>query len=275
GLRPDGMCGGSSSSCNGGTETFTKTATGWDWSYTTTSTVSVNPGGSGGSGGSGGFSGFSGVLTITVRNNGGKASRKTTFKKGPEPKPDLKMGEDLFSEMASYMYDELTYNARSNEVRTIQGLLRPWAWYDGLAGRSQGRDRAAALAVWTAKVCPKICEWDHKPKLDKKFNLSKKGYFIDVPGTDYKVFYDMWSNVHYGYVGRAAGLDSKTLIEGASVADPVLVGQDDLGDQVTMQAGVDLFDKHGLNLTREQFHAAVIDTIGQMYTKGVDQVKKK
>src|SRR5690606_35168562 len=36
GLRPDGMCGGTSSSCNGGTETFTKTATGWDWSYTKT-----------------------------------------------------------------------------------------------------------------------------------------------------------------------------------------------------------------------------------------------
>ncbi|WP_343242604.1 polymorphic toxin type 44 domain-containing protein [Streptomyces sp. SID8111] len=269
GLRPDGMCGGTSSSCNGGTETFTKTATGWDWSYTKTYPVSVNPGSSGG------FSGFGGVLTITVRNNGGKASRKATFKRGPEPKPVLKTGDGLFSEIASCMYNELTHNARSDEVRTIQGLLRPWAWYDGLAGRSQGRDEATALAMWTAKVCPKICEWDHKPKIGKKFNLSKKGYFADVPGTDYKVFYDMWSNVHYGYVGRAAGFDSKTLIEGASVADPILVGQDDLGDQLTMQAGIDLFDKHGLDLTRQQFQAAVINTVEQMYAKGVDQVRKK
>ncbi|MEU2742803.1 hypothetical protein ABZ656_47965 [Streptomyces sp. NPDC007095] len=45
-------------------------------------------------------------------------------------------------------------------------------------GRDQGRDATAALAMWTANVCPKICEWDHKPKLDKKFNLSKNGYFI-------------------------------------------------------------------------------------------------
>ncbi|MFJ2829953.1 hypothetical protein ACIPC1_20750 [Streptomyces sp. NPDC087263] len=44
---------------------------------------------------------------------------------------------------------------------------------------------------------------------------------------------------------------------------------------MTMQTGVDLFDQHGLDLTREQFHAAVIDTIGQMYAKEVDQVKKK
>ncbi|WP_327249775.1 hypothetical protein [Streptomyces sp. NBC_01320] len=41
-----------------------------------------------------------------------------------------------------------------------------------------------------------------------------------------------------------------------------LVGQDDPGDHMTMQAGIDHFDKHGLNLTREQFHDAVIDTIG-------------
>ncbi|MGW0087346.1 polymorphic toxin type 44 domain-containing protein [Streptomyces sp. NPDC003393] len=85
----------------------------------------------------------------------------------------------------------------------------------------------------------------------------------------------MWSNVHYGYVGRAAGFDSKTLIEGASVSDPVLVGQDDSADHMTMQAGIDLFDRHGLDLTREQFHAAVIDVIEQMYAKGVSQVKKK
>jgi RHS repeat-associated protein len=31
GLRPDGMCGGASSSCNGGTETWTKSRNGWDW----------------------------------------------------------------------------------------------------------------------------------------------------------------------------------------------------------------------------------------------------
>jgi uncharacterized protein RhaS with RHS repeats len=31
GLRPDGACGGASSSCNGGTETWTKSRNGWDW----------------------------------------------------------------------------------------------------------------------------------------------------------------------------------------------------------------------------------------------------
>ncbi|MEU2556434.1 polymorphic toxin type 44 domain-containing protein [Streptomyces sp. NPDC013313] len=222
-----------------------------------------------------GFSGSGGILTVTVKNDGGKVSQKVTYKKGPEPKPDLKKGEDLFAQIESYMYDELTRNARSKDVKAIQGLLRPQSWFDYLGGRDAGKDMLTALTMWGAKVCPKICEWDHKPKLDKKFNLSKNGYFADVPGTDYKVFYDMWSNVHYGYVGRAAGFDSKTLIEGASVSDPILVGEDDPGDHMTMQAGVDLFDQYGLDLTRQQFHASVVDLAGKMYEKGTNQVKKK
>ncbi|MFF2993178.1 polymorphic toxin type 44 domain-containing protein [Streptomyces sp. NPDC057950] len=66
----------------------------------------------------------------------------------------------------------------------------------------------------------------------------------------YKVFYDIWSNVHYGYVGQAAGFDSDTLIEAASISDPVLVGEDDPGDHMTMRAGIDLFDQHSPDLTR-------------------------
>ncbi|MFD9435713.1 RHS repeat-associated core domain-containing protein [Streptomyces sp. NPDC060002] len=266
GLRPITACEYGCSDGNGGSYTdhlSPNSKGGWTYHSSQTYTTPVH------------FGATSGVFTVTVKYDGGKVSRTATFKKGPEPKPNLKEGKDVFSEMESYMFDELTNNARSSEVKTMQGLLRPWAWYDGLAGRNQGSDTTAALTIWFGKVCPKVCEWDHKPKLDKKFNLSEEGYRIDVPGTDYSVLYDMWSNIHYGYVGRAAGLDSKTLIEGASVADPILVGKDDLGDHLTMQAGVDLFEKHGLELTRQQFHSAVIDTVEEMYSKGADQVKKK
>ncbi|MYZ35099.1 MULTISPECIES: hypothetical protein [unclassified Streptomyces] len=110
-----------------------------------------------------GFSGSGGVMTITVKNDGGNISQKVTCKKGPEPKPDLKKGEDLFSQVESYMYDELTRNARSDDMKMIQGLLRPWAWYDGLVGRDKGSDTTAALSMWGAKVCPKglLSKWVH------------------------------------------------------------------------------------------------------------------
>jgi RHS repeat-associated protein len=266
GLRPITACEHGCSDGNGGTyhDHLSPGPNGtWVYHSTQTYTVPVYSGGS------------SGVLTITVKNNAGKVSHKVSFKKGPEPKPDLKEGKKLFSEVEGYMFDELTNNARSPEVKGIQGLLRPWAWYDGLTGRSHGRDRAAALAIWGAKVCPRVCDWDHKPTLEKKFDLDEVGYYMDVPGTDYKVFYDMWSNIHYGYVGRAAGLDTESLLEGASLGDSVLVGEDDLGDQLTMQAGIDLFDRTGLGLTREQFHTTVINTVEKMYAEGANQVRKQ
>ncbi|MFI1932307.1 polymorphic toxin-type HINT domain-containing protein [Streptomyces sp. NPDC020330] len=79
GLRPDGACGGSSSSCNGGTETFTKTKNGWDWSYTKTyhnSDTNI-------------------LLTVTVSHHNGSGpgsgtTAKIEFKKGPQPKPKKK-----------------------------------------------------------------------------------------------------------------------------------------------------------------------------------------
>ncbi len=193
---------------------------------------------------------------------------------GAKPKRN-ELSNDSFQEIESYMFDELRINIKSPEVKAMQGLLRPWEWYDGIAGRDQGRDIHAALSIWFSQVCPKVCEWDHKPKIRDKFNLKERGFYSDVPGTDYKVYYDMWSNIHYGYVGRAAGFDSKTLIDGASVGDSILVGEDDLGDRLTMQAGIDLFDKYGDKLTREQFHSAVISVIEEMHSRGVDQVRKE
>jgi RHS repeat-associated protein len=75
GLRPDGACGGASSSCNGGTETWTKTTKGWDWSYTKTYTQTGN------------YNGVNGILTTVVTQTRDSTTSKVTFKMGPEPAP--------------------------------------------------------------------------------------------------------------------------------------------------------------------------------------------
>ncbi|MFJ2099371.1 polymorphic toxin-type HINT domain-containing protein [Streptomyces anulatus] len=71
GLRPDGACGGSSSSCNGGTETWTKSKTGWNWSYTKSTK----------------FSSSNTIMTTTVTYDHRTTVRVIVFKKGPEPEP--------------------------------------------------------------------------------------------------------------------------------------------------------------------------------------------
>ena len=120
------------------------------------------------------------------------------------------------------------------------------------------------MAAWFAKVAPTM-EWDHKSKLTERYDLeSVDDFYFKDPDGDKEVYYDLYSNVHYGYVGRAAGFDRDTLIEGASTAEPALVGEDDEGDQITMRIGMDLYDKYGEDMTQEQLHQGIEQAMREM-----------
>ncbi|MER6976128.1 RHS repeat domain-containing protein [Streptomyces carpinensis] len=75
GLRPDGACGGASSSCNGGTETWTKTRTGWHWSYTKTYTQQ------------GTFHGVSGTFSTVVTTDPEQHKGQDHLQKGSRTRP--------------------------------------------------------------------------------------------------------------------------------------------------------------------------------------------
>ncbi|MGY3062538.1 RHS repeat-associated protein [Streptomyces sp. TE3672] len=90
GLRPDGACGGASSSCGGGTETWTlNDQGGWDWSYTRTY---AQPGTS---------NGATGTFTAVVTQTQNSTTAKITFKKGPNPKPERKEGKEKVLDLSA------------------------------------------------------------------------------------------------------------------------------------------------------------------------------
>jgi len=89
--------------------------------------------------------------------------------------------------------------------------------------------------------------------------------------------YEVVANIHYGYVGKAAGFTDIELLAGAGMAqlkdhllDPVLEGKDPnrdaigpLGtyfdepeDQAAIQIGIDLYSKYGLLITVDEFREA-------------------
>jgi hypothetical protein len=70
--------------------------------------------------------------------------------------------------------------------------------------------RARALALWTERVGQNR-PWDHKPIIQSKF-----GSVWHKQGA-YEYFYDVWSNIHYGYVGIAGGFSESLLLDGAGV----------------------------------------------------------
>ncbi|MCF3183120.1 hypothetical protein IPZ70_24730 [Streptomyces polychromogenes] len=170
--------------------------------------------------------------------------------------------EQKFTDAEKWIFEEMKRNSKSDTVRQIKSLLDKPEWYE--VGRDYGSDITTALAMWGVKVAPGQ-EWDHKPQLQARYGLQTlDDYYFKQPGTNREVFYDIYSNVHYGYVGRAAGFDADTLIKGASLGETVLTGDDDQGDQITMWVGIDLYDKYGANLTEEQLRQGINDAMDQM-----------
>lgn len=116
-------------------------------------------------------------------------------------------------------------------------------------------------------------EWDHKPIINPVWGAQNRlGDRSEV------YYYDIWSNIHYGYVGRAAGFTEGKLKEGASTQQQVDSGtEDDSADVESIAAGFALYQS-GKPVTVEQVVAVVEAHPGWTYEKRKaiwDAAKKK
>ncbi|SFQ79718.1 Zn-binding Pro-Ala-Ala-Arg (PAAR) domain-containing protein, incolved in TypeVI secretion [Pseudomonas sp. NFPP07] len=149
--------------------------------------------------------------------------------KAPEENPEEKVcnDPDQMEELASYIAGEMNTNINSPSVRQMKDLnsfsptaeMKKYKELPFYLRLGQSPDfyslalgkRAKALAIWTERV-GQGRPWDHKPILSRKYN----GVVYHKQG-DYDYFYDIWSNVHYGYVGMAGGLSERVLLDGAGL----------------------------------------------------------
>ncbi|AZC35158.1 polymorphic toxin type 44 domain-containing protein [Pseudomonas chlororaphis] len=133
---------------------------------------------------------------------------------------------DQMEELASYIAGEMNTNINSPSVRQMKDLnsfdpaaeTRRYTALPFYMRLGPGPDfyslalgkKAKAFAIWTERV-GQGRPWDHKPKLQAMFKdiWHKQG--------DYDYFYDIWSNIHYGYVGLAGGFSESILLDGAGV----------------------------------------------------------
>lgn len=183
---------------------------------------------------------------------------------------------DRMPELASYIADEMNRNINDPSVLKMKQLLSydtaaetrskmELPWFAQLGASSPqaiaAANAAAAMAIWTERV-GQDRPWDHKPKILQKFG----GVRHKQGGYDY--FYDIWSNIHYGYVGRAGGLSESILSDGAGaeqiVSDGIrklfdwderrgphategvdgLKAYDDAPDRISIGIGIELFTQH-------------------------------
>jgi Bacterial toxin 44 len=159
-----------------------------------------------------------------------------------------------------YMYEEMKNNASSDYVKNIKGW-NDQSWNIGA--------KAIADGLWINKV-NKGREWDHKPKLESLLNLQGTNYAYPVWGkSDREFYYDIWSNIHYGYVGKAAGYSDSYLQIFASANDLWETHQLNGPDTNAVNLGIELWNETGgnpNNLTPEKLRQKVISKASQLST---------
>ncbi|GHT80960.1 hypothetical protein FACS1894125_0780 [Actinomycetota bacterium] len=126
-------------------------------------------------------------------------------------------------------------------------------------------------------VSPRM-HWDHKTRIpgilsDGSYFETEEGrkdfsWWIKLPiNDDAYLNYDIWSNIHYGYVGRRIGLprdflDNQQLIDG-----------EDESDDISVSLGYNLFEKHPNGFSTIEFREYILDNVHKFH--GVWQYFRK
>lgn len=119
--------------------------------------------------------------------------------------------------------------------------------------------------------------WDHKWQIatDEKLlkvtvhrltprGVCSRSHYHKYKKFDY--FYDIWSNIHYGYVGLSVGFSKQTLLSGSNIQQALnfnIKGADTLDDVTTIKIGFKLFEEFGKfaeNLTYQHVLNAIDNT---------------
>lgn len=176
---------------------------------------------------------------------------------------DETLSEQHFMQAEEFIFGEMKENANSEFTGYLKGLNdlgnSPKKWYEfpGLSGGQEGATGQVGAAMAFYDKVQTGGEWDHKPQLQEMFDLEDESdfYFKD-PTRGRAVYYDIYSNIHYGYIGRAAGFDESTLILAAN-GGTAATGANDSGDDISMKIGAQLYDQYGPNMTRQQLHEGI------------------
>ena len=150
------------------------------------------------------------------------------------------MGAEFVDELtpvAMYMCREMNSNPKSQIGQRITALNAATSekciadymrqpWWRQLVGigpeecvRMGMSNKVAAMLLWGKQVKTNG-PWDHKPHLFRKRAL----WSTALGRHDFHIYgetaysFDVWSNVHYGYVGRALGFTQAVLLDGAGAA---------------------------------------------------------
>jgi RHS repeat-associated protein len=173
-----------------------------------------------------------------------------------------------FDFSVNFITDEMKRNSQSDAALFIRAgtlddrdamlgiMKKAFAKINNQLGLRGGPLSWAAYALFAKKVC-QGCDWDHKGDFKRFFHHEgETGLFhMRVPDTDVAISHDLWSNIHYGYVGTEVGIPAHDLKTFGS--DPP-----DLFDSEAIQIGIDLRNRYEPDdLTPEVVRSAVLSRL--------------
>jgi hypothetical protein len=204
------------------------------------------------------------------------------------------IGEDAVP-VLNYMVGEMNTNAGGLDAHRIRELnnysatvcISQWSglpWWQQLLSAGVTPDQcvqtemsshAAATLAWALNVRQDGI-WDHKPIISARFQSRQPGraqFWHRLGPSDY--FYDIWSNLHYGYVGAACGFSDSALLDGAGLeqigsdlfrgnlprSSPGVSGLrrfDDPSDREGIRLGIRLFRTNPRGVTAAQVRAMIV-----------------
>ena len=173
---------------------------------------------------------------------------------------------DRFDRTLDYMYNQMMNNPYTREGMNIQSFTDSPPFLPSIPGGYQ-----KALLLWEEQV-QTGGSWDHKWILDVMLHLNESNdYYFPIRGDNNstrEIYYDIWANIHYGYVGKSLGITSRDLRFFATLGTPA-TGTNDLGDEITVDIGIILWDDYGPNLTKQQLQQAINLNLDRLEDKAV------
>ena len=201
---------------------------------------------------------------------------------------------DEIQPIVKYIVDEMNSNAKGSDAAKMRSFnafsavneIAKWqklpliqrifsSDFPRTAIDQEMSSRSAALILWTLNV-RQNGPWDHKPHIRKTFNpRNPKGEQAWHRYDKYDYFYDIWSNIHYGYAGIACGFSQSALLDGAGleqIGSDILRGKapssrpgtsgmrkfDDASDQESISIGISLFTSVSASVSEASVKSAVL-----------------
>jgi Bacterial toxin 44 len=175
---------------------------------------------------------------------------------------------ELVQSVVNFIVDEMNTNGKSTDVKKMSGLnldsteMQPGVLWGTKQKYPQAAGQASDLLgcrthsnetdttykkARTYLQALHFCregyggEWDHKPRIRPVW-----GAYNRLGNKGFVYFYDIWSNMHYGFIGAKGGFSLKTIIEGAGKAQSIdnhTASGDDPVDVEAIKEGYNLGSK--------------------------------